>query len=62
MFPRAYTLPGFINFNLQRGKTYTWVGSTWDSKINYIYTVYIYNLEVNQNLHSYARETKNIML
>ena len=32
-FHRAYTLPGFINFNLQRGKTYTWVGSTCDSKI-----------------------------
>ena len=27
-FHRAYTLPGFINFNLQRGKTYIWVGST----------------------------------
>ena len=39
-FHRVYTLPGFINFNLQRGKTYTWVGSTWDSNI-YIY-IYIY--------------------
>ena len=32
-FHRAYTLPGFINFILQRGKTYTLVGSTWDSNI-----------------------------
>ena len=40
-FHRAYTLPGFINLNLQRGKTYTWIGSTWDSKINYVY-IYIY--------------------
>ena len=39
-FHRAYMLPGFINFILQCGKTYTWVGSSWDSKIN---NVYIYN-------------------
>ena len=36
-FHRACTLPGFINFNLQSGKTYTWIGSTWDSKINNLY-------------------------
>ena len=28
-FHRAYTLPGFVNFNLQRGKTpHLWVSST----------------------------------
>ena len=44
-FHRSYTLPGLINFNLQHGKTYTWVGSIWDSKINNIYMcVYIYIL------------------
>ena len=40
-FHRAYKLPGFINFNLQCGKTFIWVGSTWDSKINSLY-IYIY--------------------
>ena len=46
-FYRAYTLPGFIKFNLQRGKTYTRVGSTWDSKINNIYIyIYIYILYI----------------
>ena len=34
-FHMAYTLPGLINFNFQRGKPYTWLGSTWNSKINY---------------------------
>ena len=37
-FHRTYTLPGFINFNLQYRKTYTWGGSTWESKIyNFVY-------------------------
>ena len=57
-FHRAYTLPGFINFNLQRGKTYTWVGSTWDSRTNNL-CIYIIKEKLTNLLTDISTESRN---